>query len=158
VLSVAAWNTFGPDPEPESESEAELESDSNSSSDSDSSSSSDSGSDSEPTSDREAVRTAEQAVNDAWIGRLLVAESQAEAVLGACVRTRERAAGRVRAARRSGDPAALARAQTDLRTADTGCGRAWEAHEAAGAELVRELRVWSRSTASRVRQTLTERL
>ena len=57
-----AWNTFGPDPEPESESgsEAELESDSNSSSDSDSSS------DSEPTSDREAVRTAEQAVSDAW--------------------------------------------------------------------------------------------
>ena len=151
-----AWNTFGPDPEPESESgsEAELESDSNSNSDSDSSSDSDS----EATSDREAVRTAEQAVSDAWIGRLLVAESQAEAVLGACVRTRERAAGRVQAAWRSGDHAALAQAQTDLRTADTGCGRAWEAHEAAGAELVRELRVWSRSTASRVRQTLAERL
>jgi hypothetical protein len=67
---------------------------------------------------REAVRTAEQAVSDTWIGRLLLAESEAETVVGACAHVRERAARRVRAAQRRGDLAALVRAQTDLELAD----------------------------------------
>jgi hypothetical protein len=48
--------------------------------------------------DRHAVCTAEQTVSDAWIGRLLLAESQAEIVVDACVRVRKRAGDSVRSA------------------------------------------------------------
>ena len=101
--------------------------------------------------DHEAVRTAEQTVSDAWIGRLLLAETEAGAVLGACARVRERAAGRVRAAQRSGDLSALVRSQTDLEQADAACRRALEAHEHARDRLAREHRLWAEANARRAR-------
>lgn len=106
--------------------------------------------------EREAVRSAEQTVSDAWIGKLLLAESEAEAVVGACVRARERAAGRVRAAQEAGDPAGLARSQCDLEVADAGWGQALAAHKHAHTRLTRELSRWSQSTAHRVRQALAD--
>lgn len=106
---------------------------------------------------REAVRTAEQTVSDAWIGRLLLAESEAEAVVGACARARERAAAQVRTAQQSGDLPGLARSQTDLEQAHAAWGQALAAHEHASGRLSRELATWSESTAHRVRQALSER-
>lgn len=106
---------------------------------------------------REAVRTAEQTVSDAWIGRLLLAESEAEAVVGACARARERAAVKVRAAQQTGDLSGLARSQTDLERADAAWGQALAAHEHASGRLSRELAAWSESTAHRVRQALSDR-
>lgn len=105
----------------------------------------------------EAIRTAEQAVSDAWIGQLMLTESEAEAVVRACARVRQRAADRVRTAQRTGDLAALAESQSDLETADAGWGRALAAQERAGAHLTDELAIWSESTAQRVRQRLSER-
>lgn len=107
--------------------------------------------------DREAVRTAEQTVSDAWIGRLLMDESEAEAVVGACARARERAAGRVRAAQQAGDLAGLAQSQSELETADDGWRRARAIHEQAHSRLARELAMWSQCTAHRVRQALADR-
>ena len=106
--------------------------------------------------DGEVVRAAEQTVNDAWIGRLLLAESEAEAVIGACVRARERAADRLRDAQQAGDLAALASAQSDLEVADTACGHALKAHGHAHTRLSHELAIWSESTAERVRQALPD--
>lgn len=102
--------------------------------------------------DREAVRTAEQNVSDAWIGRLLLAESETEAAVGACARVRERAAGQVRAAQRNRDLAGLVRSQAALENADAAWGRALETHECARGRLVRELAAWSEATARRLRQ------
>lgn len=104
----------------------------------------------------EAIRTAEQAVSDAWIGRLMLAESEAEAVLSACARVRQRAAARVRGAQETGDLAALVASQNDLEIADAGWGRALAAQELAGAQLMDELAIWSECTAQRVRQRLSE--
>jgi len=98
------------------------------------------------------VQVAEQAVSDAWIGQLLLAESEAETVAGACARVRERAAARVREAQRAGDLAALARFQGDLEAADAGWGRAVADHERARDRLVRELSGWSAGVASRIRE------
>jgi hypothetical protein len=106
--------------------------------------------------DREAVCAAEQTVGDAWIGRLLLIESETEAIAGACARTRERAADRVRDAQRAGDLAALARSQSDLETADTAWGHALKAHRHARTRLSRELAAWSQSTTHRVRQALSD--
>lgn len=130
---MTTWNISGPDPTGAGDSEADQE------------------------ADHEAVRTAEQAVSDAWIGRLLVAESEADAVLGACARVRQRAADRVRAAQRAGDLAELARSQSDLELADAGWGRAIAARDHVGEQLARELATWSESTAHRVRQRLSDR-
>jgi hypothetical protein len=106
----------------------------------------------------DAVIDAEQTVGDAWIGRLLLAESEAETILGACVRARRRAAERVQAARQAGDSAAHARSRTDLEMADTACVQAWEDHERAERRLVDELAAWSRSTATRIRLTRGQRV
>jgi len=108
------------------------------------------------TQDHEAVRAAEQAVSDAWIGQLLLAESETEAFLGAHTRVRQRAVKHVREAQRSGDLAALARSQTDLDLADAACGRAVAAHEHARTRLAHELTVWSRLTACRLRQARSD--
>ena len=106
--------------------------------------------------DREAVRAAEQEVSDAWIGRLLLAESETEAVLGACTRVRQRALARVRSTRRSDKLAEQAQAQTELDLAEAAWGRAVGAHEHARARLARELATWGEGTARRVRQALSD--
>jgi hypothetical protein len=93
--------------------------------------------------DREAVGTAEQTVSDAWIGELLLAESETQVVVRACVRVRKRTADRVRTAQRAGDLAALVRAQ--------------QTHEHARARLAHELAVWSGGVARRGRQARADR-
>lgn len=98
------------------------------------------------------IQVTGQTVSDARIGQLLVAESEAETVVGACARVRQRAAGRVRAAQRAGDLDALTRSQGDLEAADAGWGRALAAHERARAGLARELSAWSPGVASRIRE------
>jgi len=101
---------------------------------------------------RDAVRAAEQTVSDAWIGRLLLAESEAGAVLGACARVRRRAADRVREAQRGGDVAALARTQTELDIADAAQRRALETHERHRVKLAHELTAWSEALACRLHE------
>lgn len=106
---------------------------------------------------REAVRTAEQTVSDAWLGRLLLAESEAEATVGACARTRQRAAERVRSAQRTGDLVALTRSQTDLEHADRAWGGSLAVYEHARAKLAHELERWADGTARRVREAWADR-
>lgn len=109
------------------------------------------------TEDRAAVRTAEQTVADAWIGLLLAAETETATILDVHIRARGRVANRVQVAQRAGDPAALARSQTELEIADAACHQASQAHERSADQLARELRTWSGATAQRVRQALTDR-
>jgi hypothetical protein len=106
---------------------------------------------------REAVRAAEQTVGDAWIGRLLLAESETEAALGVRTRLRERAAGRLREAQRAGDLNDLVRAQIELEFADRAWGRAAEEYEHARSRLTAELALWSEATATRVGQAWADR-
>ena len=106
---------------------------------------------------RQAVRTAEQTVSDAWIGQVLLAECETEAVLGACTRVREQAAGRVRAAQRAGNLADLVRSQCDLELAEAARRRAVDAHERARIRLVHEVSAWSEGIARRVRQARADR-
>lgn len=106
---------------------------------------------------RDAVRRAEQAVGDAWIGHLLLAEAESEATVGACSRVRDRVAERVRAAQRSGDLHALVRSQEDLERADRAWGHALDVYDGARARLAHELALWTDATASRARQAWADR-
>lgn len=106
---------------------------------------------------REVIRTAEQTVGDAWIGRLLLTESEAEAAVGVRTRLRERAACRVREAQRTGDLNALVRAQLDLEFADQAWSRAVEGYELARGRLAEELATWGEATANRVGQAWADR-
>ena len=106
---------------------------------------------------REAVRSAEQTVSDAWLGRLLLAESEAEATVGACTRARQRAAERVRSAQQTGDLNALTRSQTDLEHADRAWGGSLDAFERARTKLADELESWAAGTARRVREAWADR-
>jgi hypothetical protein len=106
---------------------------------------------------REAIRTAEQTVGDAWIGRLLLTESEAEATVAVRTRLRERALGRVREAQRAGDLSTLVRAQLDLEFADRAWSRAVEEYELARRKLNDELALWSEATANRVGQAWADR-
>jgi hypothetical protein len=106
---------------------------------------------------REAVRTAEQTVNDAWIGQLLLAEAESEATAGACARVRDRAVDRVRSAQCSGDLVALVQAQSELERADRVCEHAALAYDDARDRLARELADWTDATAQRARQAWADR-
>ncbi|GAA2063942.1 hypothetical protein GCM10009839_89190 [Catenulispora yoronensis] len=106
---------------------------------------------------RSAVREAEQTVADAWIGRLLTAESTAEAALGACERVRARVAAQLRAAQREGDLLLLGRTHQDLEGADRAWAQALEEYEHVRTVLDRELAAWADATAERVRQAWTDR-
>jgi hypothetical protein len=105
---------------------------------------------------REVVRTAEQTVSDAWIGRLLSAESEADAVVGSCARVRERATDQVRAAQQAGDLTLIVHSQDSLELADAAWYRALDARAHAGTRLASELEMWSENTAHRVRQALSD--
>lgn len=104
----------------------------------------------------EAVRVAEQTVSDAWIGQLLLAESESQTLLDACTHIRERTAGLLRAAERTDDPVTLARSRTALELAENAREKAYEVHERAADRLTHELMMWSHATARRVRQSLTD--
>lgn len=106
---------------------------------------------------REAIRTAEQTVGDAWIGRLLLTESEAEAAVAVRTRLREQAAARVFQAQRAGDLNALVRAQLDLEFADRAWSQAVEGYELARRKLSDELALWSEATANRVGQAWADR-
>ncbi|GAA1987117.1 hypothetical protein [Catenulispora subtropica] len=107
--------------------------------------------------DREAVRTAEQTVHDAWLGQLLLAEAESEATMAASTRVRHRVAERVRDAQRSGDLVSLARSQAELEHADRACGRALGEYAEARDQLARELAEWTDATAGRARQAWCDR-
>ncbi|NUP48404.1 MAG: hypothetical protein HOW97_14015 [Catenulispora sp.] len=106
---------------------------------------------------REAVRTAEQIVGDAWINRLLLIEHETEATLGIRARLRDQAAERVHTVRRADDPGALLRARLGLEHADRQWGQAVAAYELAREILTDELARWSHATASRAQQAWTDR-
>lgn len=106
---------------------------------------------------REAVRTAEQTVGDAWINRLLLIEHETETTLGIRARLRDQAAERVHAVHRADGPGALLRAQIGLEHADQEWSRAVAAYELAREILTDELALWSHATASRAQQAWTDR-
>lgn len=106
---------------------------------------------------RQAVRTAEQTVADAWIGQLLLAENEAQVAVGASTRVRNRVAAQVRAAQRAGDLDALVRSQSALERADRACGRALEEYARARNQLSDQLTEWACATQRRIRQAQADR-
>src|SRR5947208_618506 len=78
---------------------------------------------------RAAVRSAEQAVSDAWIGQLLLAEYEAHMTVDLCTRIREQLADRLRVAQQVGDPAAIDETWRRLESADRAYAAALDSYE-----------------------------
>jgi hypothetical protein len=101
---------------------------------------------------REAVRSAEQTVADAWIGQLLLAEAEAEAVVSVCDRKRQLAVEQIRIARRAGDISALAQAQSAFHRAAADCDESLQDFHHAGTRLAEHLTDWACFTQRRISQ------
>ena len=109
------------------------------------------------TEQRAAVRSAEQAVSDAWIGQLVAAEYEAQVAAGICTRVRERLAERLRVALREGDMAAMAEASRKLESADQVCAAARDTYSQARELVAEQLEDLLRATRVRYREAEDDR-
>jgi hypothetical protein len=106
---------------------------------------------------RAAVRSAEQAVSDAWIGQLLAAEYEAQVAAGICTKVRERLADRLRAAEKAGDRRAIEETRRKLECADQVCATALDTYAEAREVLAAQLEEWLRATRVRYREAEDDR-
>jgi kynureninase len=106
---------------------------------------------------RAAVRSAEQAVSDAWVGQLVAAEYEAQVAAGICTRVRERLAERLRVALREGDTDAMEETSRRLECADRVCAAALDTYSEARAVLAEQLEDWLRATRVRYREAEDDR-
>lgn len=107
--------------------------------------------------ERAAVRSAEQAVSDAWIGQLLAAEYEAQVAADICTRVRERLADRLRVEQRAGEPAAVEQTRRRLECADRLCGDALDTYAEAREVLAGQLEAWLLATRGRFREAEDDR-
>ena len=106
---------------------------------------------------RAAVRSAEQAVSDAWIGQLLLAEYEAHATVDLCTRVRQRLTDRLRVAHQVGDPATIAETWRRLESADRAFGAALDSYEESRDLLAGQLEHWLSATRGRIREFEADR-
>jgi hypothetical protein len=106
---------------------------------------------------RAAVRSAEQAVSDAWIGQLLAAEYEAQVAAGICTQVRGRLADRLHAAEQAGDQAAIDETWRRLLSADQVCASALDTYAEAREVLAEQLEEWLRATRGRFREAEDDR-
>jgi hypothetical protein len=106
---------------------------------------------------RAAVRSAEQAVSDAWIGQLLAAEYEAQVAAGICTQVRERLADRLRAAEQAGDHRTIEETRRKLERADQVCATALDTYVEARDVLAVQLEEWLRATRVRFREAEDDR-
>ena len=106
---------------------------------------------------RAAVRSAEQAVSDAWIGQLLAAEYEAQVAAGICTQVRERLADRLRTAEQAGDLPAIEETWRKLECANQVCTTALDTYAEARDLLAVQLEEWLRATRVRYREAEDDR-
>ncbi|MEY9928806.1 hypothetical protein ABH926_003445 [Catenulispora sp. GP43] len=106
---------------------------------------------------RAAVRSAEQAVSDAWIRQLLAAEYEAHATVDICTRARQQLADRLHVARRVGDPPAIEETARRLRDAEQACIAALDTYSESRDLLAEQLENWLCATRMRYRQAQDDR-
>lgn len=109
------------------------------------------------TAQRAAVRSAEQAVSDAWIGQLLLAEYEAHVTVDICTRVRERLASRLHVAERVGDPASIEETSRRLERADRACATALDTYSQSRELLAEQLDDWLCATRGRFREAEADR-
>ncbi|MEY9894773.1 hypothetical protein ABIA35_004744 [Catenulispora sp. MAP12-49] len=106
---------------------------------------------------RAAVRSAEQAVGDAWIGQLLVAEYEAHISVDVCTRARQQLADRLRVAQRVGDPPAIEETARQLKRAEQACAAALDSYSESRDLLAEQLQNWLSATRMRFREAQADR-
>ncbi|ACU73042.1 hypothetical protein Caci_4178 [Catenulispora acidiphila DSM 44928] len=109
------------------------------------------------TDQRAAVRSAEQAVSDAWIGQLLLAEYEAHVAVDICTRVREQLADRLRAAELSGDPPAIEETARRFANAEHACAVALDTYSESRDLLAEQLDDWLCATRMRFREAQDDR-
>lgn len=106
---------------------------------------------------RAAVRSAEQAVSDAWIGQLLLAEYEAHMTVDLCTRIREQLADRLRVAQQVGDPTTIDETWRRLEGADRAYADALDSYEESRDLLAGQLEDWLSATRGRIREFENDR-
>ncbi|MBS2539999.1 hypothetical protein KGQ20_45380 [Catenulispora sp. NF23] len=106
---------------------------------------------------RAAVRSAEQAVSDAWIGQLVAAEYEAQVAVEICTRVRERLTARLRVAEQVGDPLTIAETRRRLAAADRVCAGALDTYAESRDLLAEQLDRWLQATRMRFRESEDDR-
>jgi hypothetical protein len=106
---------------------------------------------------RAAVRSAEQAVSDAWIGQLLLAEYDAHVTVDIHTRIRARLADRLRVAERVGDPSTIAETRRRLDSAEQACAVALDTYSDSRELLAEQLDKWLAASRMRYREAEADR-
>jgi hypothetical protein len=106
---------------------------------------------------RAAVRSAEQAVSDAWIGQLLSAEYEARVRVDLCTRVRERLNDRLRRAMQAGDQPTIMETRRRIECADRVCAAALDTYAESREILADQLEMWLRATQVRSREAEVDR-
>lgn len=106
---------------------------------------------------RAVVRSAEQAVSDAWIGELLLAEYEAHVTVDLCTWVRSRLADRLHVAEHVGDPASIQETSRRLERAERACANALDTYSQSRELLAEQLDDWLCSTRGRFREAEADR-
>lgn len=106
---------------------------------------------------RAAVRSAEQAVSDAWIGQLLLAEYDAHVTVDMCTRIRARLADRLCVAEQVGDPSTIAETRRRLDSAERSCAAALDTYADSRELLAEQLEKWLHASRIRFREAEDDR-
>jgi hypothetical protein len=106
---------------------------------------------------RAAVRSAEQAVSDAWIGQLLLAEYEAHVRVDICTQVRGRLADRLRVAQQVGDPSTIAETRRRLEHVDRACANALDTYSESRELLAEQLEKWLHASRMRFREAQADR-
>lgn len=106
---------------------------------------------------RAAVREAEQAVGDAWIGQLVTAEHAASVRAAESLRICCRLAERLRASRDAGDDERAGELRARLDRADRRSAEVTAEYDGVRDLLVRELQDWALATRGRIAASRADR-
>jgi hypothetical protein len=110
-----------------------------------------------PSDQRAVVRNAEQAVSDAWIGQLLLAEYEAHVTVDLCTQVRRRLADRLQVAERVGDTSSIEETSRRLEHAERACATALDTYSQSRELLAEQLEDWLCATRDRVREAEADR-
>ena len=106
---------------------------------------------------RAVVRSAEQAVSDAWIGQLLLAEYEAQSTVSLCTHVRERLVERLTVVQLVGDQQAVVETRRRLESANRACAAALDSYAETRKLLEAQLEEWVLNTRIRFREAEDDR-
>ena len=107
--------------------------------------------------ERAAVRSAEQAVSDAWIGQLLVAEYDAHVTVDICTRIWSRLVYLLCVAHQVPYPSTLPETRRRLDSAERACAVALDMYSDSRELLTEQLEKWLHASRMRYREAQADR-